>query len=228
MVCPDRRRTDIVTTWILLLSCLLAGCSGAPSADDLAAIRGGNAAMVLIRLVCGDPHREGNQLLNSRGDLLNINSGFGFRDFEEGGRLRHLSSVDNPVRALSDSAWAEGWVAIIRSPGYHYLTFSITNTFIVQADTHQEPLYRIEVPARTPVIYAGTFHDTSCGGTSSGTKNLINFGRRPQALLIEDEREAAAAVVRRDVSVLPSPVTRLAVLQTGPILLGVPPTVSPQ
>ena len=83
------------------------------------------------------------------------------------------------------------------------------------------PLWRIEVPTGTPVIYAGTFRALPCDIAGSRENAQHQFAENPSTVRVENEGEAAAVVISRDAPTLPPPVTRLAVLQTGPLLRGV-------
>ncbi len=77
---------------------------------------------------------------------------------------------------------------------------------------------RIELPPKVPLLYVGTFH-VDCPTYEFGRRVHVRSARAA----VEDETDAAAGVARREFPSLPLPVTRLAVRQSGPILLGVPP-----
>jgi hypothetical protein len=127
-------------------------------------------------------------------------------------------------RILSAEERHQGWLTLTLPAGYYYFAFGAdiffrTKTVFgndARADYMKAaPRWRIAVPPGAPVVYAGTFH-------------LIepDFGTLDQAATkIEDETAMAIESSHRDLPSLPPPVTRLAVLHTGPILLDMPPRV---
>ena len=222
---------------IMLLSGLFGACAPTPSADELAAVRGGKDALVLIRLACGDPQHEYPDFLYPASSLhrldLQISHALSLGYLEADGRPRRIYAPGT-YRVVSKAAWSQGWFAVIWAPGYHYLTFGMRGGPVTEFGTAFEiypsvlpaeaPLWRIEVPAGAPVIYAGTFRSAACSGDKGSPETLQHqFGQDP-TLRLEDEREGAAAVISRDLPTLPPPVTRLAVLQTGPLVHGLPPS----
>ena len=227
----------ILVASMMLVNGLLGGCYIEPSASDLAAIRGGKETLVLIRLACGDPQHERPEFLAATG--MNpgaISNAFKLGYVDEDGQPHeiHAVVVGETAWALSKASWSEGWFALAWPPGYRYLAFGMSRArvdfisiipFQTPAKLPPEaPLWRIEVPAKTPVIYAGTFRALPCDSANSREKAQQQFAESPSTLRVEDERETAAAVLRRDAPTLPPPVTRLAILQTGPLLHGVPPS----
>ena len=122
-----------------------------------------------------------------------------------GGRYAHRSLDNGPY------AWSDPLNGIADSrTAPSELLMSIENSA-----EPRKPTLRIEVPPGEPVIYAGSFHidcpsDQSIVWVESATA------------VVEDQRDAAAAIARRDLQSLPPAVTRLAVQHSGPILLGVP------
>jgi hypothetical protein len=148
----------------------------------------------------------------------------GIGDFESGGEPRDATTVDllHPsqyYRFFSKEAQTEGWTVLIRPPGYYYLTFRAPGTL-----RQSLPRWRVEVPPGTALVYVGTFHLT---GTTEvplccGSERSLFTGIDQTATQIEDESDAAAQRARRDLPSLPPPLTRLAVLHSGPTLLGVP------
>ena len=66
---------------------------------------------------------------------------------------------------------------------------------------------------------------TGLSGTTKEERRIVDFNQA--ATIVADEAETAVQTARRDLPSLPPPVTRLAVLHTGPILLDVPPPAQP-
>jgi hypothetical protein len=183
---------------------------------ESSAISGGGSALVLLRLVGED--QEGARL-----DLFpQQNAGefeFGIGGFDSGGE-----PTERPrrARALSTAARDEGWITFILPPGYYHFAYGKMNSTL--ADLGSYPHWRIEVPPRAAVVYAGTFHlSGTTGPRFLQGRGIFDFDQA--ATRVEDERELAAQIARRDLPTLPPPVTRLAVL--GPLLLDMPPPARP-
>jgi len=203
----------------LMLIALLSGCDASISAPltpaETAQIRNGQAAVLLVRLACTDQRGVACQPL-----MQNLTQGLirlGLGDFDSGGELQ-----DFFFRAPSDAAWADGWFMLVRPPGYYYFTPQRPEdsaNILVTAGRHRPViLWRIEVPAGVPVMYAGTIVITE--RSDPGIFDRLWTGI--DATNIRDDSAAAARLVARDLPGLPPPVTRLAVRHTGPIRLGVP------
>ena len=216
---------NAVAASMILLSGLLGGCGG--TAIPLPDINSGKKTLVLLRLACGEAPNEYPGFLTSddgkRLDTMFL--GFGSVDVEHGGE----TYVFIDMRTLSRSAIGEGWIALIRPPGFLYLTFGFQLNPSAGGDilallmprwrlAPGEPYWRVEMPPGTPVVYAGTFRDVACGPTPQHNFQR-DFGKPASVLRIEDEREAATTLIRRDLPTMPAPVTRLAI---GPIPRGVP------
>jgi len=223
-----RLQKAFVALTVLMLSSLLGSCTAeAPlSRDELTAIHDGRSAVILMRFVGKDQLGEPLKPFY-KSEPLQV----GIGDFESGGELRDATTVDllHPsqyYRFFSKEAQTEGWIALIRPPGYYYLAFWAPRGFDQPPPhgTAQPPRWRIEVPAGTALVYVGTFHLT--GTTEAplccGSERSFFTGIDQTATQIEDESDAAAQRARRDLPSLPPPLTRLAVLHTGPFLLGVP------
>ena len=205
---------------------VLMGCTGrAVSPGDLAAINRRSNALVLLRIVgesdSGEPPAIMGTSMGGEGVVIGIG------DFDSGGAPKECHwfapfALGYYCKSLSEEARARGWIALTLSPGYYYLAIKPPH----KAGTPEPyppfsglPRWRIEVPAETPVVYAGTFHlHTVPNPTLFGG----HFYIRQEATRIEDEQDEVLTVARRDLPSLPAPVTRLSELQTGPLLFGVP------
>jgi hypothetical protein len=205
---------------VVLLAMALAGCGfiGRPlRQDDLDQVRTGARALLLLRLIGTDQHGTTRQPLIGSFSADPIGTGWG--DFESGGKpLAWLP------RSPSDAAWAEGWVNMALAPGYYYLAIlpaRRTDAFTYAAMLDRAPRWRIEVPAGVPVIYAGTL--ALAERTEPGLLSTLWVGIDYDRSEVRDETAAATALAARDLPALPPPHTRLAVRQSGPIRLGVPP-----
>ena len=208
---------------VLMLGLTLAACAErALSPDEAAALNREKSSIVLMRIVGEAERGEPPEIWGTTMGYCGLRLGLG--DFESAGAPKQRS-----YRFLSQEARAEGWITFTLAPGYYYL--AIQRPFYgISAEPIPLfaglPLWRIEVPPETPVVYAGTLHLFSVPKLSLfGGQFNIDYG----ATRVDDEHEAAVKVAHRDVPSLPQPLTRLAQRQTGPLLLGVPapPQVSP-
>jgi hypothetical protein len=139
---------------------------------------------------------------------------------------------------LPKGASEQGWFVLVKPAGYYYLHFiqlglevannrqglppgGETKTLLgprVWDPLGSQPALRIELPPNVLLFYVGTFQ-FACPTHDFFQKYLV----RSTTAAVEDETAAAAAVARQEFPSLPPPVTRLAVQQSGPILIGVPP-----
>jgi hypothetical protein len=221
---PNRRQQTMIPKLAgILLLLFIAGCEHniihPLSSEESAAIKSGDSAIVLLRLTIEDQNRD------QWNPLDDLRDGFVYRriavgDFDSGGKLQ-----SHDIQISSAEARNEGWLTLRLSPGYYYIGRAIF-AGAGYNDPEPAPRWRIEVPPGTPVIYAGTFHFWGRSGY------VLFEGRRIvetnyAATKIDDETELAVQTARRDLPSLPPPVTRLAVLHSGPILLGVPPPARP-
>jgi hypothetical protein len=216
-----------------MLSLLLGHCaSEAPvSRDELAAIHDGRSAVILLRLVGKNQRGEP---LKPLPEVQQIDRRFENADLELGGVPLHFKSGPLSYRILSEEGQMEGWVAFIRPPGYYYLAFRTPGApRQPPPDERGEPPFlrwRVEVRPGTAVVYAGTlrlsgstFVPLSGWCRDRGCKNDDLFVWIDQTTAeVENESDAAAQMARRDLPTLPPPLTRLAVRQDGPLLLGIP------
>lgn len=190
------------------------------TSGETSAVRQGSETLVLLRFTARNGEGKPVDLF----DLQTTGIRIGLGDFNSGGVPKTYD-----FKVLSGAGRAAGWIALVVPPGYYYLAvqrpfqgMSAEPGSFLDADSIFVglPRWRIEVPQGTPVLYAGSFRlSVRTWWNLLGPDHFdINQGETR----IEDERDAATAISRRDAPTLPPPVTRLAVLQTGPVLLGMP------
>ena len=229
---------------ILLLICL-AGCESAylqlrtVPPDQLASVQNGTTAVALARVDCARSVERGTMLVPDSwrvppqlpsAETIEIELG----DSDSGGAPRWSDSRKD-FHILSKDAAAQGWFVLIEPPGYYYLHFvglwmgaganlngwatgkEPTYVSPVSDPLAGRPTLRIELPPKVSLLYVGTFH-VDCPTYEFGRRVPVRSTRAA----VEDETAAAMGVARRELPSLPPPVTRLAVQQSGPILLGVP------
>jgi hypothetical protein len=201
---------------------LAAGCSAVAPFDAamLAGVARGEEALVMLRFVVTD--QDGKQVAPFPGLIGDDNLGLALGRFETGGvPTEPLVAARFPTAASR----AEGIVYVLLPPGYYYLAIQgarRTDVVTYAARSRALPRWRIAVPAGVPVLHAGTF---ALQGQSERMLlgDVLITAIDQAATVILDEGEAARSALARDIPGLPSPVTRLAVRQEGPILLGTPP-----
>jgi hypothetical protein len=196
----------------------LAACSAVAPFDDaaLAPVLRGEASAVLLRFrVTAEDGRDMPPFSHVLGDDgLGIARG----DFDTGGvpEVRIVA-----LRFPSEASRREGAIVLLLRPGYHYLAIQgarRTDAFTYDARFRTLPRWRIAVPERVPLIYAGTVHvrakaiDLLFGDVVIGVVDQ-------DATMVEDDAGWAAMAAARDLGGLPPPVTRLAVRHSGPVLL---------
>ena len=249
MLSPSAARRLHGVALILLLICCLAGCDTsslllkAVPPGQLASVHNGTSAVALARVDCARSVERGIMLVPSSwrvppqlpsAETIEIELG----DSDSAGAPRWSDSRKD-FRVLSKETSAQGWFVLIKPPGYYYLHFvglwmgaganlngwatGKEPTYIgpVSDPLGGEPTLRIELPPKVPLYYVGTFH-VDCPTYEFGHSVTVRSSRAA----VEDETEAATAVAHQEFPSLPPPVTRLAVRQSGPILLGVPPADS--
>jgi hypothetical protein len=212
----------------LMLTLLVGECApDAPvSRDEMVAIHDGRSAVILLRIV-GTTQR--GEPLKPLPEVHQFD-----RDREKSGGVRVGGMTFPPpppasldYRILSEEGQMDGWVAFIRPPGYYYLDFLVLRGKGEAPQREQgEPqllAWRIEVPPGEAVIYAGTFRlsGSALGPGCCGRDDLLIWIGYTTAQ-VEDESRDAALMARRDLPSLPQPLTRLAVLHSGPKMRGVP------
>lgn len=224
-----RQRTAIPKLVGMVLFLVLVGCEHEHqfirplSPDESARIKAGDSAIVLLRFAVQD--EKGTRLdpfarfegTTHSEDFYGLPVG----DFDSGGKPKRRE-----VRILSVEARNQGWLMLNLPPGYYYLV--IARAIFGPNYAESAPRWRIKVPRGAPVIYAGTFHLSATTAHELFDWHRISIAEIDDAATtVEDETEPAVQTARRDLPGLPPPVTRLAVLHTGPILLGVPPPARP-
>lgn len=143
-----------------LLICLmifghLVGCSstGLPSAGEQAEVSAGAKAVVLLRVQCTI---EGERSYEPFGfSMVDDNVSFSLGSFETGGEPRQTGML----RFLSPESRRNGWTYLILPHGTHYLVVSPprrTDVFTFETMMKRAPRFRIDVPARAKLVYAGT------------------------------------------------------------------------
>ncbi len=219
---------------VVLLLLLLAGCAGRlqpVSPDQLTMAQPGGNAIILAQFRCRAPPSPlwFPGLLTRESQIPDLGTvelvlGDGFS-----GGLPKWADSRKDFHHLSSRALAEGWIALLKPPGYYYLYVvalagpSVTMTTALGGLSKEpsfkiNPVFRIEAPPGANVIYAGSFR-IDCPGWG-------DFYNGPTILFlpaaIEDQHQAAADVARREMPSQPPPVTRLAERHHGPLLFGVP------
>jgi hypothetical protein len=104
------------------------------------------------------------------------------------------------IRYLSDESRDEGWTYFILPPGTHYLAVQprrITNLFTYLRRFGSAPRWVIEVPPRTPVIYAGTLdlHGRADKGAVFGNPLFVAFDTTRSS--VTDEETLALVLAAR-------------------------------
>jgi hypothetical protein len=194
---------------------------GPLSSEEAAAIKRGDSAIVMLRVTVED--QDGNPWDHPFiGPFDSRNYGrLPVGGFDTGGQLKY-----HDIRNISEDAWNEGWLTLLLPPGYYYFASALfPYPSSVSVPVRVPRRWRIEVPPGAPVVYAGTFHLSGKVSTPLFDRKQL-VGVNGAATRIDDETALAAEIARRDLPSLPPPVTRLAVLHTGPILLDMPPPVS--
>jgi hypothetical protein len=222
----------------LLAILLVAGCSAPPlQAVSPDQIPGGNV-VALARFECAVAVGKGGLFTSSFEPQLptvpTLEMVVG--DSASGGEPRWTESRKDFHR-LSKEATAQGWTALIKPPGYYYLHFvGITQGYTLNLAGYaperevrslgpvsdplgHKPTLRIELPPQAPIVYIGTIR-IDC----PTPEDVASVFVRSALASVADEHEAAVRLALREFPSLPPPVTRLAARQSGPILLGVPPS----
>ncbi|WP_291298287.1 hypothetical protein [Elioraea sp.] len=198
-----------------------AACAVVAPFDDqaLAPVRRGEAAAVLLRFVV--TAEDGRDILPFDHAVGDDSLGLARGDFDSGGVPEGRIIA---ARFPSEAARRDGALVLLLAPGYHYLAIQgarRTGALAYQAGFRAVPRWRIAIPERVPLIYAGTFQiranaiDLMFGDVVIGAVDQA-------AMVVEDDTGWARMAAARDLPGLPPPVTRLAVRHAGPVLLGVP------
>lgn len=153
------RLSQALTVTILFI--LLAGCAstGTPDGKELAEIRSIQKSVVLLRVDA----RIGNRPYQAfKNDLVDDNLCFGLGSFDTGGRLHRIEKQ----RFLSTESRLNGWTYLVLTPGTYYLTIQParrTDIFTYQRRFDAPPRWRLEVPPKASILYAGTLRLNGVG-----------------------------------------------------------------
>lgn len=174
----------------LVVVVVLGGCAitAPPTPRELSAIDADKSTLLLLRVAVTI---EGKAYEPFLADLPDDNVGIGLGTFETAGKVR----VVEPQRFFSEDARARGWTYLSVPRGTLYLSFlppRRTDLFTYHAMFDRTQLWRIDVPERAKVVYAGTLAIEGEGIP------LLFGGQRLEAFTrveIRDEREAAQLLV---------------------------------
>ncbi len=200
---------------------LLAGCAmvGAFDARTLESVRSGEKAFVMLRFVFID--QDGRSIPPFGTHMIDDSLGLAVGDFDTGGLASRPVLV---ARFPTEEARQEGIAYITLEPGYHYLAIQgarRTAAISYAGAFPSLPRWRIEVPPGLPLIYAGSIQMRGISERMMFGETLITRVDQ-EATVVRDETPWAREAAARDMPDLGAPVTRLAVLHAGPILLGTP------
>jgi hypothetical protein len=170
------------------LGCFGCAQSGPPSQSVIERARGGEEALVLVRVTFAA--NDGRRFEAFAHIAASENIGFALGDFETGGVPS--KGIDHTLPFLSEASRKDGWTYFRLKPGKHYLAVQgprRRNYFAYARAFRTAPRWEIEVPAGAAVIYAGTLH---LRGT---TRSLLIEQDRIGAITgaeVADETQAAA------------------------------------
>ena len=187
---------------VITLLVLLFGCAPiVPTVKEQAAINAEDKALVLVRVQCtvdGQPFescifRRKNSIFSD-----NIFVGFAMGSFDTFGEPGSVQ-----IRALSDESLDAGWIVFMLSPGIYYLAIQGPDSSQISkmsaANYYRKYFqdasrWRIDVPERTKLIYAGTLH---LAGKIDGT---LLFGDRiivpsGQEVALSNDQELAGRLL---------------------------------
>lgn len=192
----------------------------APFGDaELAAMRRGEMAAVILRfVVTGQDGEDIPPFAHLVGD---DDLGLARGDFDSAGVPdRRVVAARFP----SEAARADGALILLLPPGHHYLAIQgarRTDAFSYEARFRNLPRWRIEVPARTSLIHAGTFR-LRARSIRLVFGDVVIGAIDQDATVVAEDAEWARMLAARDLPGLGPPLVRLAVRHEGPVLLGVP------
>ncbi len=162
---------------------------------ELAAVRRGEATIVLLRFVATD--QDGTNIPPFAHLVGDDDLGLARGDFDSAGvPTRRIA----PARFPSTAARAEGALILLLSPGYHYLAIQgarRTDAFSYEARFRDLPRWRIEVPARTPFIHAGTFR-LRVRGIRLLFGDVVIGAVEQDAIVVDEDGAWARGVAARD------------------------------
>lgn len=168
----------------------LSGCAvstGLPTSKELAAIQGGDRAVVILRVDCTIENHKFYEPFSSFG--LDDNISFGLGSFETGGKPDRLQQL----RFMSPESRRTGWTYFVLPHGTYYLAVyppRLTGVIDYARSLENVPSWRMDIPANTKFIYAGTLRITA-------DSNWLLFGNRIVSsirydeITVADERQTA-------------------------------------
>jgi hypothetical protein len=211
------RRLLYLTTFIILVI-LLFSCTTTvlPSAKDYELINSGKLSVVVIRITC---EAEGESYEVFRHFVGDDNIGLALGDFETGGKLHRKIPAH-----LSSQTRKDGWLYFVLEPGFHYLAVQPprrSDVWSYENSFNSAPLWRLDIPPQTGIIYAGTLHipiikqKMLFGGLS--IKSFIT-----DRIVVLDDEDAARKIAADFFPELETFKTMLIVKHEGPIILKTP------
>jgi hypothetical protein len=216
-----RRLAEAVVLLAMLAGCVSVGRLDAATRQRL---NSGQAAIVMLRVVV--TNQDEAVIAPFPGSVPDDNLGLMLGSFSTGGVPELPVGVTFPTQA----ARQEGWVYMALAPGYHYLAIQGTrrdDVFSHAARFRSVPRWRIAAPQGVPLVYAGTFR---LRGRSMRLLlgDIAIVAIEQDATEVADEVALAERAAARDLPLLGvasagPPRTVLAVRQSGPVLLGLPP-----
>jgi hypothetical protein len=197
----------------------MCGCAvyRMPSEKQLAAVKEGRKAIVLVRVTCdvnGTPYEA-----FSRFDLPDDNIALGIGSFETGGEVEQKI-----IPFLSEQTKKDGWTYFVLEPGIHYLAAlppRRTNVKNYAAQFHDAQLFRLDIPDGTPLVYAGTLHLSSEEQKSLFEQSLVGKFIADK-ITVANDAASARTVAAGFFCEFGDPQTLLMQPHTGPILLRSP------
>jgi hypothetical protein len=138
----------------------LVGCAatGISTAKERIAISQGEKTIVLFRVECTMVEDQ-RSYEPFPGSVLDDNVSFGLGDFRSGGEPKRLPTLS----FLSSESRRDGWTYIVRPPGIYYLAAyppRRTGAFTYDRSLKYATRWRLDVPEKAKLVYAGTLHLT--------------------------------------------------------------------
>ncbi len=188
---------------VLALLVLFFGCASIGlTAKERTEINAGDKALVLVRIQCtvdGQPFAP--CIFRRHAPMLsdNIFVGFALGSFDSFGEPGNAL-----MRALSEESFDAGWTFFVLSPGIYYLYVRGPDSSEISKRSATDyyrtyfqdlPRWRIDVPPRAKMIYAGTLNLTGKidGTLLFGEKIIVPMGGQEASL--SDERESAGKLL---------------------------------
>jgi hypothetical protein len=200
------------------IAALPSGCSmpHLPSAKEIEMVRSGRRVLVLLRVV-GDVNGQPYEAFKSY--LTDDNVGLALGGFETGGEPQQITSVF----FLSDKTRKDGWAYLVLEPGLYYLAVQpsrTTNANTYAAQFKSAPLFRMDVPSATAIVYAGTLY-------LPGTQVKLLFGDSrlsfiSEKIAVRNDEELARKIAAEFFPEFGVPKTILMRPHKGPIILRTP------